>query len=155
MSKVIKSKIVLNVELDENRVPEKLNWSAQDGAVNNEEAKAVMLSVWDSKSQETLNKLSGVFKEYSDTNILVVGHTDSTGDANYNMELSKKRAYSVTNYLKNKGVNSYRLTTNWFGETQPVHDNTTSEGRAKNRRVNIAILPNEEMIEDAKKQAGQ
>ncbi|WP_296382806.1 gliding motility protein GldC [Winogradskyella sp.] len=54
MSKIIKSKIVLNVELDENRVPEKLNWSAQDGGVNNEEAKAIMLSVWDSKAQETL-----------------------------------------------------------------------------------------------------
>ncbi|MUU78878.1 gliding motility protein GldC [Winogradskyella endarachnes] len=54
MSKVIKSKIVLNVELDENRVPEKLNWSAQDGGVSNEEAKAIMLSVWDSKAQETL-----------------------------------------------------------------------------------------------------
>ena len=54
MPKTIKSKIELNVELDENRVPEKLNWSAQDGGVNNEEAKAVMLSVWDSKAQETL-----------------------------------------------------------------------------------------------------
>ncbi|WP_178989994.1 gliding motility protein GldC [Winogradskyella schleiferi] len=54
MSKVIKSKIVLNVELDENRVPEKLNWSAQDGGVNNEEAKAIMLSVWDGNAQETL-----------------------------------------------------------------------------------------------------
>jgi len=54
MSKVIKSKIVLNVELDENRVPEKLNWSAQDGGVDNKEAKAVMLSVWDSNEQETL-----------------------------------------------------------------------------------------------------
>lgn len=54
MSKVIKSKIVLNVELDENRVPEKLNWSAQDGGIDNEEAKAIMLSVWDSKAQETL-----------------------------------------------------------------------------------------------------
>jgi gliding motility-associated protein GldC len=54
MSKTIKSKIELNVELDENRVPEKLNWSAQDGGINNEEAKAVMLSVWDSKAQETL-----------------------------------------------------------------------------------------------------
>ncbi|RED43278.1 protein involved in gliding motility GldC [Winogradskyella eximia] len=54
MSKVIKSKIVLNVELDENRVPEKLNWSAQDGNVDNEEAKAIMLSVWDSNAQETL-----------------------------------------------------------------------------------------------------
>ncbi|WP_296314045.1 gliding motility protein GldC [Winogradskyella sp. UBA3174] len=54
MSKIIKSKIELNVELDENRVPEKLNWTAQDGGVDNEEAKAVMLSVWDSKAQETL-----------------------------------------------------------------------------------------------------
>jgi len=54
MSKTIYSKIELNVELDENRVPEKLNWSAQDGGVVNEEAKAVMLSVWDSKAQETL-----------------------------------------------------------------------------------------------------
>ncbi len=54
MSKIIKSKIELNVELDENRVPEKLNWTAKDGGVNNEEAKAVMLSVWNSKAQETL-----------------------------------------------------------------------------------------------------
>ncbi|MGJ8547883.1 gliding motility protein GldC [Winogradskyella wichelsiae] len=54
MSKVIKSKIVLNVELDENRVPEKLNWTAQEGGVDNKEAKAVMLSVWDSNAQETL-----------------------------------------------------------------------------------------------------
>ncbi len=54
MSEIIKSKIELNVELDENRVPEKLNWSAQDGGIENEEAKAVMLSVWDSKAQETL-----------------------------------------------------------------------------------------------------
>ncbi len=54
MAKTISSKIELNVELDENRVPEKLNWSAQDGGVNNEEAKAIMLSVWDSNTQETL-----------------------------------------------------------------------------------------------------
>ena len=54
MAKTITSKIELNVELDENRVPEKLNWSAEDGGVNNEEAKAIMLSVWDSKAQETL-----------------------------------------------------------------------------------------------------
>ncbi|WP_422105897.1 gliding motility protein GldC [Winogradskyella sp.] len=54
MAKTITSKIELNVELDENRIPERLNWSAQDGGVNNEEAKAVMLSVWDSKAQETL-----------------------------------------------------------------------------------------------------
>ena len=48
------SKIELNVELDDNRIPEKLSWTAQDGGINNEEAKAVMLSVWDSKNQESL-----------------------------------------------------------------------------------------------------
>lgn len=50
----IKSTIKLNVELDENRVPEKLNWTAQDGGIDNEEAKAMLLSVWDSNKQETL-----------------------------------------------------------------------------------------------------
>jgi gliding motility-associated protein GldC len=54
MSEIIKSKIEINVELDENRVPEQLHWTAEDGGVNNEEAKAVMLSVWDGKAQETL-----------------------------------------------------------------------------------------------------
>ena len=105
-------------------------------------------------SQNTLNKLIGVFKEFPDTNILVVGHTDSVGADDYNMTLSKNRAYAVSNYLIKLGVNDARLTTNWFGETQPKHDNSTADGRAKNRRVNIAILPNEKMIEDAKKQAG-
>ncbi|WP_034042641.1 OmpA family protein [Wocania ichthyoenteri] len=105
-------------------------------------------------SQTTLNKLTNVFKEFPDTNILVVGHTDSVGDANYNMTLSKNRAYAVTNYFTQNGVSSGRLTTNWFGETQPIHDNTTAEGRAKNRRVNVAILPNEKMVDDAKKQVG-
>jgi gliding motility-associated protein GldC len=54
MTKQITSKIELVVELDENRIPEKLNWTAQDGGVKNEEAKAMMLSIWDSKAQETL-----------------------------------------------------------------------------------------------------
>ncbi|GAA4940002.1 OmpA family protein [Algibacter agarivorans] len=106
-------------------------------------------------SQTTLNKLIGVFKEFPDTNILVVGHTDSVGADDYNMTLSKNRAYAVTNYLTQSGVSAGRLTTNWFGETQPLHDNATAEGRAKNRRVNVAILPNEKMIQDAKTQAGQ
>lgn len=106
-------------------------------------------------SQNTLNKLIGVFKEFPDTNILVVGHTDSVGAEDYNMTLSKNRAYAVTNYLTQNGVSAGRLSTNWFGETQPIHDNTTAEGRAKNRRVNVAILPNDKMIQDAKSQAGQ
>jgi len=104
-------------------------------------------------SQTTLNKLSSIFMEFPDTNILVVGHTDSSGSEGYNMTLSKNRAYAVTNYLINKGLSSGRFTTNWFGETQPMHDNSTAEGRAKNRRVNVAILPNQKMIDDAKAQS--
>jgi outer membrane protein OmpA-like peptidoglycan-associated protein len=105
-------------------------------------------------SQTTLNKLSSIFIEYPDTNILIVGHTDSVGSEDYNMTLSKNRANAVTNYLVGKGLSSGRFTTNWFGETQPMHDNATAEGRAKNRRVNVAILPNQKMIDDAKAQAG-
>ncbi len=106
-------------------------------------------------SQETLNKLSGIFQEHQDTNILVIGHTDSTGDDAYNMTLSKNRAYSVSNYLmNNKSISSSRLTTNWFGETKPIYDNSTTTGRAKNRRVNIVIVPNDKMKEDAKQEAG-
>ena len=107
------------------------------------------------KSKETLNKLSGILIEYSDTNVIVVGHTDSVGDEEYNMTLSKNRAYAVTNYfVQEKGLMSSRLTTNWFGESKPMNDNSTSEGRAKNRRVNIVIVPNEKMKEDAKNEAG-
>ena len=54
MAKVHTSKIELNVELDENRIPEKLNWTAEDGGVSNAEAKAIFLSVWDAKAQESL-----------------------------------------------------------------------------------------------------
>jgi len=54
MANTMTSKIELNVELDENRVPEKIRWTAQDGGITNEEAKAMMLAVWDAKTQETL-----------------------------------------------------------------------------------------------------
>ncbi|TXD50083.1 OmpA family protein [Polaribacter sp. IC073] len=107
------------------------------------------------QSQETLNKLSSVFAEFPDTNILVVGHTDSSGRDDYNMTLSQKRAMSVTDYLVNKGLQSTRFTTHWYGETQPKYDNSTAEGREKNRRVNVAIVPNDVMIEQAKKEVGQ
>lgn len=102
-----------------------------------------------SASQTTLDKLSGVLVEYGDTNILSIGHTDSVGSDANNMKLSKNRALSVTSYFENKGISSNRLTTNWYGEQSPVGDNTTAEGRKKNRRVNIVIVPNEKMEQDA------
>lgn len=107
------------------------------------------------KSQETLNKLIRILKEYPDTNVLVAGHTDSVGQDAYNMTLSKNRAQSVSRYLTANGVAGSRLTTKWYGENNPVASNDTAAGRAKNRRVNIVIVPNEKMKADAKKQAGQ
>lgn len=107
-------------------------------------------------SRKNLDKLANILKEYPDTNVLVVGHTDSTGPMELNMNLSKNRAQAVTNYfVQNKGLNASRFTTNWNGPNSPVADNATPEGRAKNRRVNVGIVPNEKMKEDAKKEAGE
>lgn len=103
------------------------------------------------RSEEVLDKLADIFKEYPNTNILVEGHTDSQGADAYNLTLSKNRAQAVTNYLINDGVSKGRLTTNWYGEAQPKYDNETAEGRAKNRRVEIAIVADEELQEEAKK----
>ncbi|WP_340063322.1 OmpA family protein [Ascidiimonas aurantiaca] len=106
------------------------------------------------KSRETLNKLSGIFREYSDTNILVEGHTDSTGSDDYNMQLSQRRAESVTGYLVSKGISSLRFSTSWYGETQPKYTNETAEGRSKNRRVEIAIVANEKLKKEAIENTG-
>jgi len=105
------------------------------------------------KSQQTLNKLADIFKEYPDSNILVEGHTDSTGSETYNLTLSKNRAQAVTSYLTSQGLSNGRFDTKWYGEAQPKHDNETAEGRAKNRRVELAIVASEELKEEAKKQA--
>lgn len=102
-----------------------------------------------SASATTLNKLAGIFKEYADTNILVEGHTDSTGHDDYNMTLSKQRAQAVTSFLSGQGISSGRFTTNWYGENQPKYDNTTVDGRAKNRRVELAIVASEELKKEA------
>ncbi len=105
------------------------------------------------KSAETLQKLASIFKEYSDTNVLVEGHTDDTGSDAYNMTLSKQRAESVTAYLASQGVSSGRFTTKWYGEDQPKYDNTTVEGRAKNRRVELAIVASEALKQEAIEQS--
>jgi len=107
-----------------------------------------------SDSRAILDKLAKILIEYSDTNVIVVGHTDSSGPAEYNMKLSENRANSVTNFFANeKGITKSRFTTSWYGEEQPIASNETAEGKAQNRRVNLAIVPNEKMKEDAKKEA--
>ena len=107
------------------------------------------------QSREALLDLVNIFKEYPNTNILIEGHTDSTGSDAYNFTLSKNRAQAVTNFLVNNGVSQGRIDTKWYGETQPKYDNSTKEGRAKNRRVELAIVANEELVEEAKRQAGE
>lgn len=105
-------------------------------------------------SATTLDKLIGIFNEYPDSNILVEGHTDSSGAEDYNTNLSKQRAESVTNYLSSKGIDSNRFTTKWYGELQPVGDNATPEGKTKNRRVELVIVASEELKEEAIKETG-
>jgi len=107
------------------------------------------------KSQATLNKLAGIFKEYPKSNILVEGHTDDTGSESYNLTLSKNRAQAVSGYLANNGVSSGRFDTKWYGESQPKYDNTTADGRAKNRRVELAIVASDELKEEAKNATGE
>ncbi|WP_459211210.1 OmpA family protein [Aquimarina rhabdastrellae] len=104
------------------------------------------------KSKANLNKLIGIFKEFPDTNITVEGHTDNRGNADYNLTLSKNRAESVVKYLTSKGLNPYRFQTFWHGESLPKYTNDTAEGRAKNRRVELGIVANEEMKKKAQQQ---
>ena len=106
-----------------------------------------------SKSQATLNKLADIFKEYPQSNVLVEGHTDNTGSDSYNLTLSKNRAQAVTGYLVDNGIDRGRFTTKWYGESQPKYDNSTADGRSKNRRVELAIVANEELKEQAKQEA--
>ncbi len=106
-------------------------------------------SVVKGTSATTLDRLVGILKEYPDSNILVEGHTDSAGADDYNMNLSKQRAESVTSYLNTHGIAGSRLTTKWYGETQPKSDNSTAEGKAKNRRVEMVIVASDELKQEA------
>ena len=106
------------------------------------------------QAKTNIDKLVNIFNEYPNTNILVVGYTDSRGSDAYNLGLSERRANSVVNYLKGKGISSNRLNAIGEGESNPRASNDTDAGRAQNRRVEFAITANEKMIEDAQQQAG-
>ncbi len=100
-------------------------------------------------STVTLDKLADIFKEYPKSNILVEGHTDSDGSDAHNMSLSHRRAQAVTTYLMAKGISSRRFTTKWYGESQPRESNETATGKAKNRRVELAIIADDDLKEEA------
>lgn len=92
-----------------------------------------------SESVAVLNATAETLRANPGVNVEIAGHTDSQGDATYNQGLSQKRANAVRNYLISQGVNGSRLSASGYGETQPVANNTTSEGRAQNRRVELRI----------------
>jgi outer membrane protein OmpA-like peptidoglycan-associated protein len=101
------------------------------------------------KAKESVQKLADVLKKYPDTNVIIEGNTDNTGSEALNQKLSEKRAKAVSDYVTTLGVSSSRLTTVGKGESNPVASNDTPEGRAKNRRVEIGIVANEKMKNDA------
>lgn len=108
-----------------------------------------------SAARTNLANLATSLQNNPQTNILIVGHTDSTGSASYNQSLSVRRAESVKAYIVSNNVASSRLTTSGKGKTEPIADNATAEGRAQNRRVEIVIVANDAMKNEAKRQAGQ
>ena len=96
-------------------------------------------------SEADITKMAAILQKYPDTNVLVEGHTDNTGSDAINQPLSERRAQAVATSTIAKGVSSSRVTTQGYGSTQPVGDNTTVEGKQANRRVEIAIYANEKM----------
>ncbi len=105
-------------------------------------------------SKLALSKLQKIFAEYPETNILVEGHTDDVGTEEYNMKLSQRRAEAVGKALKADGVAASRIIISWYGENQPIVENSSDGNRALNRRVQFVITANEKMKEEAKKTAG-
>ncbi len=87
----------------------------------------------------SLNSVAKVLYKYKDTNLDVIGHTDSVGKDGYNRELSYKRAYSVADYLTAQGIPGNRLSPLGLGESQPIANNNNASGRSQNRRVELYI----------------
>jgi outer membrane protein OmpA-like peptidoglycan-associated protein len=90
---------------------------------------------------KVLNSVDIVLKKYDKTVVEVAGHTDNTGSAQYNQGLSERRANAVAQYLESQGLGSNRVVTVGAGETRPVADNSTPEGRQANRRVELTLTP--------------
>lgn len=105
------------------------------------------------ESREALSRFAANMNANPDTDIRIVGHTDSTGRHQYNMDLSDRRAKSVVDFLVSQNVTSKRIMSQGVGPDQPVADNSTQAGRTKNRRVEIFIVPGAKMVQQAKKEA--
>jgi outer membrane protein OmpA-like peptidoglycan-associated protein len=110
-------------------------------------------SALSSDAKTNLDKLVTVLNTYPDTNIEVQGHSDDKGSESYKWSLSQRRASSVSAYLSSNGIANNRVNIKGFGESMPKYDNSTDDGRSKNRRVEFLISANEKMKTDAKNEA--
>lgn len=95
-----------------------------------------------------ITRLAEVLKRYDDTDILIAGHTDATGSAEHNLDLSKERAASVAAFARANGLDADRIRIVGEGEAVPVASNDTVDGRQQNRRVEVAIYANEAMKDE-------
>jgi outer membrane protein OmpA-like peptidoglycan-associated protein len=101
-------------------------------------------------AKSSLAELAKVLKEYNDADVAIFGHTDSSGSDAINNPLSVNRATSVSNYLKSLGVSAAQIkSVEGKGSTEPIADNSTAEGKSKNRRVEIYMYASEAMINAA------
>ena len=92
------------------------------------------------ESRQALDEAVAILQPRTSVRLEIQGHTDNTGDSDYNLKLSDKRAASVKAYLVGKGIAAYRLETKGYGDAKPVADNTTEEGRTANRRIEFKVL---------------
>ena len=120
-------------------VIEKKDQEVIDMAVKNLEFETSK-DIIEESSKPSLNSLAEKLKQKTEWNLLLSGHTDNDGDDDANMILSKNRSETVKSYLISRGISESRIKVNYFGETKPVANNNTSEGRRKNRRVEFVIL---------------
>jgi len=133
------------------RVGEGIRLVLGENAVRFDTSKSTLTAA----AKANLDKLVPVFNQYPDTDIQIYGYTDSTGSADYNLNLSNQRAASVKAYLSGKGLSASRFVTTGLGIADPIATNDTPEGRSQNRRVEFAITANDKMVQDAQKQAGK
>jgi len=105
-------------------------------------------------ARTNLGNLAESLREYPNTDVMIVGHTDAVGTDAYNQGLSERRASSAASYLSGQGIPRDRIDANGRGETEPIAPNETDAGRAENRRVEVAIFASEEYREQLLKKHG-
>jgi outer membrane protein OmpA-like peptidoglycan-associated protein len=107
------------------------------------------------EGRENLRQLAVSLQRYPETEVLIVGHTDSVGSDQYNLGLSNRRAESAKSFLVSQGINPGRIRTSGRGESEPIASNETEAGRQENRRVEVAIFASDEYREQILREHGR